>query len=414
MARKIEVEIVGDASHFNRTADSAVQKGKSFGGAMKGVGLGLGLGAFNLAAGALGSFVGALGDAQQAYRDDQVSQTNLRTALKNTIPAWDGSTKAVEKYASAQGALGFQDDEIRASIGQLVGITHDQTKAMELNSLAQDLARAKGIDLATATDIVTKAAQGSGKALKGLGIDTGGATDAASLLDGIQKNVKGSAEAWVATAEGKQAVANVKMSEAWEKIGSVVNKVATAVLPLVAGALTWVADVIGKLSPVISVLVAYVQNFWIPIFKGVIDIASNIIGALGNVISFVVNMPSRIGGALSGMWNGLWVGFKSVINSIIGAWNGLSFTVPKITVGPVSFGGFTLGTPNIPYLHSGGIVPGVPGSDVLTMLQAGERVIPNGGGGGGVVINIASFTGSDRDIDRFADRLALRMRLQGV
>lgn len=36
------------------------------------------------------------------------------------------------------------------------------------------------------------------------------------------------------------------------------------------------------------------------------------------------------------------------------------------------------------------------------------------GGGSPLVIHIENFTGSDREIDRFADRLAMRLRLQGV
>ena len=35
-------------------------------------------------------------------------------------------------------------------------------------------------------------------------------------------------------------------------------------------------------------------------------------------------------------------------------------------------------------MHSGGIVPGVAGSDVLAILQAGERVIPRSAAANGV------------------------------
>lgn len=45
----------------------------------------------------------------------------------------------------------------------------------------------------------------------------------------------------------------------------------------------------------------------------------------------------------------------------------------------------------LPVLHSGGVVPGVPGSDVLAMLQAGERVIPRSGGGAGGTVNYYSI-----------------------
>jgi hypothetical protein len=62
--------------------------------------------------------------------------------------------------------------------------------------------------------------------------------------------------------------------------------------------------------------------------------------------------------------------------------------------------------------HDGGIVPGPYGSDQLIMAQAGERIVPTGQAAAGqtIIVNIASFIGSDRDIDRFSDRLAFRLR----
>lgn len=41
----------------------------------------------------------------------------------------------------------------------------------------------------------------------------------------------------------------------------------------------------------------------------------------------------------------------------------------------------------LPVLHTGGIVPGVPGADVLALLQAGERVIPRSDSAVGTTIN---------------------------
>ena len=59
----------------------------------------------------------------KAFKEDQASQALLGTALKNNIPNWDGNAKGVEKYASAQAKLGFADDDVRTSIGQLIGVT---------------------------------------------------------------------------------------------------------------------------------------------------------------------------------------------------------------------------------------------------------------------------------------------------
>jgi hypothetical protein len=438
MARQIVVEVVGDASKFSKATDDATKKAGGLNSVLSGVGAGVALGAFNLAAGAVGSFVGALDEAQKAYQADQASQVLLANTLKNTVPGWDGSTKAIEDYAAAQIELGFADDEIRASIGQLIGITHDETKAMELNTLAQDLARAKGIDLATATDIVTKAAQGNGRALKALGVDVGGATDAAGMLDAIQKNVTGSAEAWAETSEGQTAVAQAKQGEAWEKIGRVVDRIAMAVLPAVTAALTIVADVIDEvftaLEPLIEDLLTelgpifeqigkiaakvfpYVVGFmktfigvWIEIFK----IAGNVIGTFVKVIEDVATTVGEIFGAVGAIVKGAINGIISIINGIIQGIN--SFKIPKIEIaGNVIFGGWGgLGLGRIPYLHAGGIVPGVPGSEQLALLQAGERVLPRNQSAAGITINVYGDTYGD-GIDRLSEKLALRMRLQGA
>src|SRR6478752_939697 len=270
MARQVIVELVGDDKKLSGTLDGAQSKMSKFGSVAKGVGVGIGLGVWGLAADAVGGFISQLGEAGQAYRDDQVSQTKLQNVLKNTVKGFDGNTDAIETYAGAQQKLGFQDDDIRDSIGQLVGITHDQTKAMELNTLAQDLARAKGLDLAQATDIVTKAAQGNGKALKGLGIDVSGATTAAEFLDAAQKNVQGSAAAWAETSEGKQAAAQAKQAEAWEKIGSVVDRVTSVVMPIAAEAFTVIADIILNVADALQPIIdAFAKEFG-PIIQEVV------------------------------------------------------------------------------------------------------------------------------------------------
>jgi hypothetical protein len=130
----------------------------------------------------------------------------------------------------------------------------------------------------------------------------------------------------------------------------------------------------------------------------------NLFRSIGTVVSTVF-------GGVGKTINGVMQTIRSIINTIIRAWNSLQFTVPRVDTPFGTVGGFTIGTPNIPTLHQGGIVPGAPGSDVLTMLQAGERVIPrNAAGGQSIVIQIESFIGSDSDIDRFAEKVAMRLR----
>jgi hypothetical protein len=85
--------------------------------------------------------------------------------------------------------------------------------------------------------------------------------------------------------------------------------------------------------------------------------------------------PGAIAGIGARMWSGLWSGFKSVINMIIGGWNRLHFGLPSIDLGPLgSIGGFDIGVPQIPYLAKGGIVT----RPTLAMIgEAGpEAVVP--------------------------------------
>ena len=388
-------EVSGPAKKIDGALGKAADKGKGFGSIMKGVGAGIGIGAFNLATAAVDTLVNSLGDMRKAYQEDQVSQTNLSNVLKNTIPNWDGNRKGVEAYAAAQAKLGFTDDEVRNSIGQLVGITHDLGKAQELNTLAQDLARAKNIDLATATDIVTKAAQGNGKALKGLGVDISGATDAAGLLDAVQQNVKGSAEAWAATSTGKTAVSQVKVGEAMEKIGGIIDKVAVVVIPMLADAFVFVADVVAKVFP-------YVEK----VIKALLPVMQVVFGAIGGLISGVVTAFTGMARVIKAVWDGVTSAIKSAINFVIGIINsairGINRIQVHISVGPVSYDFNGLNLKQLPYLHRGGVVPGVPGSDQLAVLQAGETVIPRGGSGGLVPVEIPIIV-DGREIARVVD-----------
>lgn len=104
-----------------------------------------------------------------------------------------------------------------------------------------------------------------------------------------------------------------------------------------------------------------------------------------DVVGLVSDLGGKIAGAARGMFDGIRDAFKLAINWIIDRWNGLEFKVPGFHVGPVGFDGFTLGMPDLPRLHTGGTVPGVPGTEVPIMALAGETV---GRGSGTETINL--------------------------
>jgi phage-related protein len=104
-----------------------------------------------------------------------------------------------------------------------------------------------------------------------------------------------------------------------------------------------------------------------------VGIIASMRSAWDSFVGFMKGIPGKISGALSSMFSPLWSGFKSAINSVIGGWNNLSFSVPSVDLGPLgSVGGFTVSTPNIPMLQTGGFTT----AQGLALLHPDEMVLP--------------------------------------
>lgn len=99
-------------------------------------------------------------------------------------------------------------------------------------------------------------------------------------------------------------------------------------------------------------------------------------------INFLVAVPGRVKARLSTMWDGMKNGFRAAINYIIGKWNSLQFTIPSFSILGKSFGGGSIGTPNIPQLADGGIVKARSGGTLVNVGEGGEdeAVVPLGRG----------------------------------
>lgn len=414
-----------DKSPFERAikgagSDATTLQGK-LGAIGKGVALGAGIGAFNLLSGAVTGVIDRLDEAHQAFLQDQAGQEQLAGALERNIPNWDGNRQGAEAYAAAQGALGFADDEVRASLGQLVGITHDLTEAQNLNSLAQDLARAKNLDLAQATDIVTKAAQGNGKALKGLGVDVTGAKTAADFLAATERNVAGAAEEWAATNEGKLAVSNVKVGEAMEKIGGIVDRVSQVVLPALADAFVAIVDVLDtvaaavgpvidelgpKLRPILETLTKTVLPALGATFRTVFGVVSTIVEGAVALWSGEIDVFMKVLGTIGDVVRGSIGAAVGIANTIIDGINAIQLHIDlKPPIGPeIKFDWNGVGLPHIRLasgtaVAAGGLallgeqgpeLAGIPaGAGVLSASQTRAALAD---GGGGSVVSIGQVT----------------------
>jgi hypothetical protein len=96
---------------------------------------------------------------------------------------------------------------------------------------------------------------------------------------------------------------------------------------------------------------------------------------LQELLSWLSGLPGRVSRAVSGLFDGLPKAFRGAVNSVIGAWNNLSFTIGGGSIMGVSIPSITLGTPNIPYLAEGGIAT----APTLAMVGEGresEAIMP--------------------------------------
>lgn len=102
---------------------------------------------------------------------------------------------------------------------------------------------------------------------------------------------------------------------------------------------------------------------------------SGITAAASRAWAFLRQIPGWLSSAFGGVASSISAPFRAAFNFIADAWNntvgGLSFSIPGWVPG---IGGNSFGVPRIPHFHAGGRVPGMPGQNVLTMLQAGETV----------------------------------------
>jgi len=208
------------------------------------------LGIAAVAAGVSAFTVSAIKDAAA----DEAATAKLTAALKARGFATEAVRLAVEQQILAGQKLAFTDDEVRASIEASTRFTKNYTQAQKIQSVAMELARSTGMDLATATIQVGKAFQGNGgKLLKTLGI-TGKVVKGQAALNAILGKTKGSAAAYADTLEGSFSVVSIQAQELKEQFGA-------AFLPAVTKLFKGLAPYMDRFSGIIAAMTPKLQRF---------------------------------------------------------------------------------------------------------------------------------------------------------
>lgn len=147
---------------------------------------------------------------------------------------------------------------------------------------------------------------------------------------------------------------------------------ATFITEVLVPALGWLLQrfgdlitfVVGTVLPAIVDFVRSVVDRFNDFIDGVKGVWHWTEDSFNKVVDFVRGLPDKISNAASGMWDGIKNAFKGAINWIIQAWNSLEFKIPGFELGPVKYGGFTLGVPDIPMLAGGGVVGAAGGARI--------------------------------------------------
>ncbi|WP_062208849.1 hypothetical protein [Demequina oxidasica] len=137
---------------------------------------------------------------------------------------------------------------------------------------------------------------------------------------------------------------------------------------------TWYVSLPGRIARAVGDLFSAVKDKAVAAKDWVTD-------KFQSVIDWFKKAPSKIASAASGMWDGVGDAFKGTINKVIGWWNNfsVSLTVPSNALtNAIGIGGkgFTINTPNIPYLANGGITSGPTLAMIGDNPGGREAVIP--------------------------------------
>lgn len=212
MARELRVVITGDSAQLERALGKAQKKSSTFGTA-----IGKAAKVATVGLGALGLGIGL---SVKAAQDAQVADAQMATQLKALGISYQANVGHINSVITAQSKLSALDDEdLQRSFTNIVRVTGNVNRALELNALAADIARARHISLETASKAVSKAAGGQAGALSRLGVVVKKGATGAEALAAAQKKYAGQAKTFGESAAGAQDRTRVSIENLQESIG---------------------------------------------------------------------------------------------------------------------------------------------------------------------------------------------------
>ena len=148
-----------------------------------------------------------------------------------------------------------------------------------------------------------------------------------------------------------------KTTDAWNAIEGIV----TGTFKDIKSAVTTFTSWMGTAWDDVKKTLGKVGGWFGDVSSAASDMVTDIKTAIGKIAGIITNVVSDVKSAATSVADAI----KKPINSVIDAWNGLSFSIPKISIPSVSIaghkigggdiGGQTVNFPNIPRLATGGV-----------------------------------------------------------
>lgn len=280
-SRTLKLSILADVDNLRKELNKGTEEVQGFGAKLNGWAGKAGL-AFAAAGAAATAYAGKLAiDGVKAAIEDEAAQVKLATSLQNVTGATKEQIAQTEAYILKTSlAKGVTDDELRPSLDRLVRSTKNVEEAQKLQSLALDVAKGTGKDLAAVSEALAKAHDGNFTALKKLGggIDENiiKSKDFEAATASLSKTFEGQASKQAETFQGKMDRLKIAFNEGKETVGSFILD---AITPMVTGIVNNVIPAITDFINSIGGTDGIKQNFeefidgakkiFIPVFEGI-------------------------------------------------------------------------------------------------------------------------------------------------
>lgn len=356
--------------------------------------------------------------AVKAFAESEAALAKV-TATLATLPSnLKVTTTEVEKLAASATKLGFSNEEAAINIANFTQRTGDLKKAVELNALAMDLARAKNLDLASAGNVVNLVLSGNARALKQFGIELDETKSPMEALVELQGKVAGQAAAFADTTQGKLTVLSESWGEFKEAVGASIAEGLTPFLnemirivsdPQFIAFFTMMSQVVGGTLLIafksIQTAIAYLTDLFFRMFLGIELISNFIKDTFSVVLNGIKSVIEEVTSVVMNLVNALnrAVSLASSIGSSVGG--AVKSAASKIT-GKRAEGG--------PVQSGSSFLVGERGPELFTPRFSGN-IMPNhalaGIGGGGITINISGNTLLDSSAgEKMAEQIMRTLR----